>query len=211
MKKGAARVVVLLSDIGYAAACVALYLIALCILFLAGWNILKDIHMRPYTVYKLLDEVGLIVFSMAVIDVGKYLLLEEVLKEESRNLAQTRKTVTKFAIIIASALALEGLVLTIETAQKDVTQLHYPIFLLLVAILFIVGVGIYQLLSARADYFEAQKTPSVRSQSLQSQSLQSQSLQSQSAVPGFAVPGFAVPEFAASGFAIGLSHRSAIC
>jgi len=145
--------IITLSNFGYVAGCIVLYLIALCILFTAVYTIIMDMRSAEYTVYKLLDEVGLIVFSMAVIDVGKYLMLEEVLRKDTdvRAPEQSRKTLTKFAIIIASALSLEGLVLTIEVAKQDITKIYYPIGVLVTATLYIVGVGIYQKLNAIAE------------------------------------------------------------
>lgn len=153
MKKETTRTIITLSNIGYVAGCIVLYLIALCILLSAVWSIIDDMRTGTYTVYKLLDEVGLIVFSMAVIDVGKYLMLQEVLRRETTASAprQSRKTLTKFAIIIASALSLEGLVLTIEVAKQDVTQILYPVSLLLTATFYIIGVGIYQKLNASSE------------------------------------------------------------
>jgi len=153
MKQQTIRTIVTLSNFGYIAACVILYLIALCILASAVWGILADMRSGSYTVYKLLDEVGLIVFSMAVIDVGKYLMLEEVMRKELKDQypKQSRKTLTKFAIIIASALSLEGLVLTIEVAKQDITKILYPVSVLLTSTFFIIGIGVYQLLNARAD------------------------------------------------------------
>jgi hypothetical protein len=90
---------------------------------------------------------------MAVIDVGKYLMLEEVIRkgQAEKPLSETRKTLTKFGIIIASALSLEGLVLTIEVAKQDVTKILYPVSVLLVATIFIVGIGFYQFLSSRSE------------------------------------------------------------
>ncbi|NRA90904.1 MAG: general glycosylation pathway protein [Simkaniaceae bacterium] len=153
MKQKSTRTVVKLSNLGYIAACVVLYLIALCILVSAVWSIIADMRSGTYTVYKLLDEVGLIVFSMAVIDVGKYLMLEEVIRKSEAELkpAHTRKTLTKLVIIIATALGLEGLVLTIEVAKQDVTKLLYPVSVLITAALLIIGVGIYQILNARSE------------------------------------------------------------
>lgn len=153
MKKNTTRTIVTLSNFGYVAACIVLYLIALCILISAVYGIIMDLLSGNYTVYKLLDEVGLIVFSMAVVDVGKYLMLEEVIRKDSLNRPpeQSRKTLTKFAIIIASALSLEGLVLTIEVAKRDITQILYPVSVLLVAILYIIGIGVYQKLNASAE------------------------------------------------------------
>lgn len=153
MKQKTIKTIVNLSNLGYISACVVLYLIALCILVSAVWGILADMRSGSYTVYKLLDEVGLIVFSMAVIDVGKYLMLEEVIRkgQHTQHPEQTRKTLTKFAIIIASALSLEGLVLTIEVAKQDVTKILYPVSVLITATVFIVGIGVYQLLNSRAE------------------------------------------------------------
>lgn len=153
MNKKTIGTIVTLSNFGYIAACVVLYLIALCILISAVYGIIIDMTTGVYTVYKLLDEVGLIVFSMAVIDVGKYLMLEEVIGkgQMSKPLSETRKTLTKFGIIIASALSLEGLVLTIEVAKQDVTKILYPVSVLLIATVFIVGIGGYQYLSSRSE------------------------------------------------------------
>jgi len=153
MKQRTIRTIVTLSNFGYIAACIVLYLIALCILISAVYGILADMSSGNYTVYKLLDEVGLIVFSMAVIDVGKYLMLEEVIRkgQKEKPPKETRKTLTKFGIIIASALSLEGLVLTIEVAKQDITKIGYPVMVLLSSTLFIMGIGVYQILNSRSE------------------------------------------------------------
>ena len=141
------------SNFSYVAGCSVLYLIAISILVSSVWSILKDMISGSYTVYKVLDEVGLIVFSMAVVDVGKYLMLEEVLRKgvAKQIPSQSRKTLTKFTIIIASALSLEGLVLTIEVAKEDVSKIFYPLFVVLTATIYIVAVGIYQKLNASSE------------------------------------------------------------
>lgn len=152
MKVQTTRTIITISNFGYIAACVVLYLIAFCILISAVWGIINDMQSGEYTVYKLLDEVGLIVFSMAVIDVGKYLMLEEVMRKAGKEKPQeSRKTLTKFAIIIASALSLEGLVLTIEVAKQDVTKILYPVSVLISATIYIIGIGIYQRLNAASE------------------------------------------------------------
>jgi D-alanyl-lipoteichoic acid acyltransferase DltB (MBOAT superfamily) len=153
MKKTTEQVIIRLSNFGYIAGCIVLYLVAFCILISAVVSIILDMHSRQYTVYKILDEVGLIVFAIAVIDVGKYLMIEEVLGKDSKRESphQSRKTLTKFAIIIVSALSLEGLVLTIEVAKQDVTKLLYPVAVLLTATFYMIGLGIYQKLNASAN------------------------------------------------------------
>ncbi len=153
MKPHTVRTIVTLSNLGYTAACIVLYLIAFCILISSVYGVIRDMTSGMYTVYEILDEVGLIVFSIAVIDVGKYLMLEEVIRKGQTEKApkETRKTLTKFAMIIATALSLEGLVLTIEVAKQDVTKIGYPVLVLLSATLFIVAIGVYQMLNSRAE------------------------------------------------------------
>jgi len=51
-------------------------------------------------------------------------------------------------MIISTALALEGLVLTIETAKTNLSQLIYPVLLLVISALFIVSIGIHQKLTS---------------------------------------------------------------
>ena len=146
------RAIFQFSNIGYIVGCIILYLIAIAIIVIAVYSIFKDVFSGEFTVYKLLDEVGLLVFSIAVIDVATYLMTEEVLRENrERNPEQARKALGKFAIIIATALSLEGLVLTIEMAKSDVTKILYPMSLLLTAVFFMVGMGIYQKISFIKD------------------------------------------------------------
>ena len=80
-------------------------------------------------------------------------MLEEVIRKGAHEYhpIQTRKTLTKFAIIISSALSLEGLVLTIEVAKQDITQILYPVCVLITATIFIIGIGVYQVLNARSE------------------------------------------------------------
>ena len=103
-------------------------------------------------VYSLLDEVALIVFAFAVIDVSKYLLFEEVLRgSENRKPEETRQALKKLVLIIFTALSLEGLVLTIEMAKTNIQMMIYSSILIFVATLFLIGLGIYLCLSAKAE------------------------------------------------------------
>jgi len=141
------------TNIGYIIGCSILFLIALLIIGSSIWTIFQDLIGSSFSVYSVLDEVGLIVFAMAVIDVGKYLLMEEVIMRtrEQKSPKQMRHTLTKLAVIIATALSLEGLVLTIEIAKSDIRNILYPVAVLLTATFFIVGLGIYQKLNSSAE------------------------------------------------------------
>ena len=140
--------VLILAKIGFTLGCIFLFLISLWIIALAIVSIIGDIRMGGFNVYKLLDEVGLLVFSIAVIDVAKYLMVEEVFKgSENANPVKSRHALTKFVIIIVTALSLEGLVLTIETLKTDVTKIVYPVLLLIAAVIFMLGLAVYNRLT----------------------------------------------------------------
>lgn len=143
----------LLANIGYIVGALILFLIAGLIITFSCISIFKDLFSSDSSVYIILDEVGLIVFSIAVIDVGKYLLFEEVIfkRRDERAPKETRHTFTKLVVIIATALSLEGLVLTIEMAKTNIQNIIYPVILLLTATIFIVGLGVYQKLNASAE------------------------------------------------------------
>jgi hypothetical protein len=147
-----AIIVTRVANVGYFIGCTILFLLSLWIIAFACWSIIKDIIAVKFTVYNLLDEVGLIVFSIAVIDVAKYLMIEEVIRKDSdRSPHEERRTFSKFATIIATALFLEGLVLTIEVAKTDVQQIFYPVSVLITATLIVIGLGVYQRLNASAE------------------------------------------------------------
>jgi len=69
-----------LTRFGYIIGCLVLYLIALWIIISAVIGIVIELIHHTFTVYYLLDEVALLVFSVAVIDVVKYLSVEEIIK-----------------------------------------------------------------------------------------------------------------------------------
>jgi len=152
MRESKIRVTHIFSNIGYIIGCVLLFIIAIWIMGAAVHSITQDVMASNFTVYNLLDEVALLVFAIAVIDVAKYLMLEEVIhRKKEKDPEEARRSLTKFAIIIATALSLEGLVLTIEVAKSEVDKILYPVSLLVTGTFMIIGIGIYQKLNASAE------------------------------------------------------------
>ena len=101
----------------------------------------------------LLEAVGYMVIAIAVFEVAKYILEEEVLDPtEMRHTGEARRSITKFVSTIIIAIFLEALV-TIFQASKapDLAQMLYPTILLFAAVALIVGLGIYQRLSTAAE------------------------------------------------------------
>jgi putative Mn2+ efflux pump MntP len=95
-----------------------------------------------------LDAIGLIVIGMAVFDVSRFLLEEEVFKSSDvKSPAKQRSTLLKFLVIISIAVNLEALVFIFDAAKKDISMLVYPTFLLIAAVLLVISLGVYQKLS----------------------------------------------------------------
>src|SRR5919112_6427268 len=101
----------------------------------------------------LLDSVGYTVIAIAVFEVAKYILEEEVLDPtEMRHTGEARRSITKFVSTIIIAVFLEALVAVFQTSKgQDLSMMLYPTILLFGAVALIVGLGAYQRLSASAE------------------------------------------------------------
>lgn len=100
----------------------------------------------------LLEAVSSLVISVAILDVAKYVMEEEVLRSrELRNPSEAREAVTKFMVIIALVVAIEGIVLVFELGNSQPELLLYPILLLAMSVVIVVGLGVFQRLSLKAE------------------------------------------------------------
>jgi putative Mn2+ efflux pump MntP len=99
-----------------------------------------------------LRGVGYIVIAIAVFEVAKYLVEEEVVRErEMRSPGEARRSLTKFISTISIAVFLEALVTVFRVSNTNVTELIYPALLLLTATAMIIGLGVFQRLSATVE------------------------------------------------------------
>jgi len=95
---------------------------------------------------------GYVIVAIAVFDVAKYIFEDEVRRgNEKRSAAEARRSLTKFLSTIVIALFLEALVVVFKTARQDVALLIYPTALLIAAVLVLVGLGVFQRLSATVE------------------------------------------------------------
>ena len=100
----------------------------------------------------MLSAIGYVVIAMAVFDVAKYFVEEEVIRgREMRSASEARRSLTKFVSTIAIAVFIEGLVLVFQASKESLPQMIYPTGLLLTAIVIVIGLGIYQRLSAEVE------------------------------------------------------------
>ncbi len=113
---------------------------------MAGWSSWKEAG----TV--LLAGIGYVVIAMAVFDVAKYFIEEEVIRgREMRTAAEARRSLTKFISTIVIAIFIEGLVSVFQASKDSLPDMIYPTALLLTAVIIVVGLGAYQRLSADVE------------------------------------------------------------
>ncbi len=103
----------------------------------------------------MLQSVGAVIIAVAILDVAKYMIEEEVFRnKELRSPKEARETLTKIMVIVAIAVSIEALVYIFKAGAKDLSLLVYPSLLIVAVVLLIVGLGIYQKLSINSESTE---------------------------------------------------------
>jgi len=104
-------------------------------------------------VLSVLQAIGAVIIAVAIIDVAKYMIEEEVVKgdKELRKPKEARETLTKIIVIISIAVAVEGLVYIFKAGAEDIRLLIYPSCLVLSSTVMVVGLGLYQKLSIESE------------------------------------------------------------
>jgi hypothetical protein len=140
------------SRIVFAIAAVILMLLAVALTVDAVIQFVRVLAAGQSVGISALAGIGYIVVAVAVFDVAKYLVEEEVVRgREMRAASEARRSLTRFISTIAIAVFLEALVTVFRISQENVAHLIYPTLLLISAILLVLGLGIYQWLSAKVE------------------------------------------------------------
>ena len=143
----------LMTRTAFAVVSLALALVSGALLVYAAvqvWNVIS--HPEGDVGTGLLQAVGFIVISLAVFEVSKYLVEEEVISPTERRVpGEARRALTKFMSTIAIAVFLEALVLVFAAGKEDISQILYPTLLFFAGIALVVGLGVYQRLSVTAE------------------------------------------------------------
>jgi len=100
----------------------------------------------------LLSAIGYVIIAIAVFDVAKFIVEEEVVQSrEKQTASQARQSLTKFISTIAIAVFLEALVTVFRVSTERVADMLYPTFLLVAGTLLVLGLGVFQRLSASVE------------------------------------------------------------
>jgi hypothetical protein len=131
----------------------ALFALALSLVASGAWQLLRGAVSGEIGIYNLMNGVGLLIVSLAIADVAKFVVEENVVRErELRSPGEARRSLTKFMTIIIIALSLEAVVGIFEAGrEKNFEALLYPTAVMAVAVLAVVGLGAFQFLSRRAQ------------------------------------------------------------
>lgn len=147
------RIFDLVTRAAFGLASIALMLLAGALIVYAGMQVNGAYRQPDADVGStLLEAVGYTVIAIAVFDVGKYILEEEAIRaREMRHAGEARRSMTKFISTIAIAVFLESLVAVFEASKTDVRTMIYPTLLLFGGVALMVGLGVYQRLSATVE------------------------------------------------------------
>lgn len=139
----------------YVAATLALLALAFAFVVYAGWSVWQTLVGRTPVLSAMLSAVGLIIIALAVSDVGRFLLQEELVGSgERETTADIRRTLAKFITIVVIAASLEALVIVFEAGRDEVSDVLYPAALLGVVALLLGVLGFYQRASHVAEHLQ---------------------------------------------------------
>jgi len=136
-------------------AAVILVVLSLIIMSYSIYEVYSSIKFDDTFIPAMLQAVGAVIISAAILDVAGYMIEEEVFKsKELRDPVEARKTITKIIVIITIAVSIEGLVYIFKAGTNDLRLLLYPAALILSAAVLIVALGIYQKLSSSVEQID---------------------------------------------------------
>jgi hypothetical protein len=131
----------------------ALFSLAISLVISGSWQLVRGALGGQVGIYNLMNGVGLLIVSLAIADVAKFVVEENVVRErELRSPAEALRSLTKFMTIIIIALSLEAIVGIFEAGrEKNFAQMVYPAIVMAAAIFALVALGLFQFLSRRSQ------------------------------------------------------------
>lgn len=114
------------------------------LLFSAGQSLYEMIHEHTNTATQAFQSVILVTLGLAIFDLGKTILEEEVLlHKDIHHTGSTRRTIARFMSAIVIAVSIESLLLMFKSLLGDATHLNSAVFMLFAAVALLVGLGAY--------------------------------------------------------------------
>ena len=102
--------------------------------------------------YKLFEIIIFITLSLAIFDLGKTILEEEVLMHKDVfRLSSTRRTITRFIAAILIAVSIEALLTMFKASLGEVELMKSAVWMMLSVVGLLLGLGGYVYLGAKAE------------------------------------------------------------
>ncbi|WP_039916568.1 PDC sensor domain-containing protein [Cellvibrio mixtus] len=121
-----------------------LVLVAGLLLFSAGSSLFDVVHEHTNTATQAFHLVILVTLGLAIFDLGKTILEEEVLlHKDIHHTGSTRRTISRFMSAIVIAVSIESLLLMFKSLLGDATHLNSAVLMLFAAVALLVGLGAY--------------------------------------------------------------------
>lgn len=114
------------------------------LLFSAIQSLVDVVHEHTNTATQAFHLVILITLGLAIFDLGKTILEEEVLlHKDIHHSGSTRRTISRFMSAIVIAVSIESLLLMFKSLLGDATHLNSAVLMLFAAVALLVGLGAY--------------------------------------------------------------------
>ncbi|MEN0037139.1 MAG: hypothetical protein AAGC78_08725 [Cellvibrio sp.] len=127
-----------------------LVLVSCLLLFTAGSSIFEVVN--EHTPTQAFKFVILVTLGLAIFDLGKTILEEEVLlHKDIHHTGSTRRTISRFMSAIVIAVSIESLLLMFKSLLGDATHLNSAVLMLFAAVALLVGLGVYLKLTSEKE------------------------------------------------------------
>lgn len=123
---------------------IMLVAVSMLLLFSAGESLYHMIYEHANLVTQAFQSVVLVTLGLAIFDLGKTILEEEVLlHKDIHHTGSTRRTIARFMSAIVIAVSIESLLLMFKSLLGDAAHLDSAVFMLFAAVALLVGLGAY--------------------------------------------------------------------
>lgn len=141
-----------LTNVFYTLAALVLMAFALVLLVSGPVAMVRALLQGDAFIDAMVDSLSYLILSLAVFDVARYVFDEEVRRgREMRKASETRRSITKFITVIIIAVLMDALVALSKAGQESLDQLVYPVILVGGGVALMLGLGIFQRLSATVE------------------------------------------------------------
>lgn len=141
-----------LSDFVYGLTSFSLGFISISLLIYSSYNIANIVYTGRIDIVSILNSVSYIIISLAIFDISKSIVEEELIREKIiRSASEARKTLTKFIVVIVIAISLESLIFIILASKEKMENLIYPCLLMLTSAITMICLAAYQKISVTAE------------------------------------------------------------